>query len=257
MTNEQLAALAQDPDNAELVPVLWEKVKNLLYQKAGTVYNARKSRFQQCGVELWDIRQGCYMAFLEALKGFHPGAGNQFTSYLNYPFRNVVAELTRSRSTRKEPLNLASSIDAPIVNTKQDDSTTLAELLPDDTIDLETDVLEQIERQEESQLIHEAVNRLPERLREVIEWYYFQGLTLEEIAQRRGCSYQNIAAQKRDALHNLRRCPILQQIRKEYEQHYRWTAVQRREYQPDYFWMVQQCREYNTKRSGSRGCDAP
>ena len=96
MTNEQLAALAQDPDHAELVPVLWEKVKNLLYQKAGTVYSARKSQFQQCGVELWDIRQGCYMAFLEALKGFHPGAGNQFTSYLNYPFRNVVAELTRS-----------------------------------------------------------------------------------------------------------------------------------------------------------------
>lgn len=33
MTNEQLAALAQEPDNAELVPVLWEKVKSLLYQK--------------------------------------------------------------------------------------------------------------------------------------------------------------------------------------------------------------------------------
>lgn len=53
MTNEQLAALAQDPDNAELVPVLWEKVKSLLYQKAGTVYNARKSRFQElrCSVK--------------------------------------------------------------------------------------------------------------------------------------------------------------------------------------------------------------
>lgn len=110
MTNEQLAALAQDPDHAELVPVLLEKVKSLLYQKAGTVYNARKSRFQQCGVELWDIRQGCYMAFLEALKGFHPGADSQFTSYLNYPLRKPVHLYKKNVTVSQSIMFLSCSI---------------------------------------------------------------------------------------------------------------------------------------------------
>lgn len=60
MTNEQLAVLAQDPNNKELVPVLWDKVKNLLYMKANSAYRQYKSIFTQCGIELSDIRQSCY-----------------------------------------------------------------------------------------------------------------------------------------------------------------------------------------------------
>lgn len=77
MTNEQLAALAQDPDNAELVPVLWEKVKSLLYQKAGTVYNARKNRFQElrCSVknrslESWQNKESALIAARMRFKRF-------------------------------------------------------------------------------------------------------------------------------------------------------------------------------------------
>lgn len=63
MTNEQLAALAQQPENEELVPLLWEKVKPLLWLKAKQTYNARQSVFQQCGVELWDIRKAAIRRF--------------------------------------------------------------------------------------------------------------------------------------------------------------------------------------------------
>lgn len=95
MTNEQLAALAQQPENEELVPLLWEKVKPVLWLKAKQAYNARQSVFQQCGVELWDIRQSCYMVFLSALKGYKPETGIKFNSYLSYPFRTLLAEPDR------------------------------------------------------------------------------------------------------------------------------------------------------------------
>lgn len=45
MTNEQLAALAQQPENEELVPLLGEKVKPLLWLKAKQAYNAARAFF--------------------------------------------------------------------------------------------------------------------------------------------------------------------------------------------------------------------
>lgn len=196
MTNEQLAALAQQPENEELVPLLWEKVKPLLWLKAKQAYNARQSVFQQCGVELWDIRQGCYTAFLSALKGYKPETGIKFISYLSYPFHTLLAELTGTRSTKREPLNEAASLDMPIKNQSEEGKVTLADILPDKGTDIETAVLSQLEQDEESRLVHEAVDRLPERLREVIELYFFQGVFLVDIAQRWGCTYQNVSNKK-------------------------------------------------------------
>lgn len=243
MTNEQLAALAQQPENEELVPLLWEKVKPLLWLKAKQVYNARQSVFQQCGVELWDIRQGCYTAFLSALKGYKPETGIKFISYLSYPFHTLLAELTGTRSTKREPLNEAASLDMPIKNQSEEGKVMLADILPDKGADIETAVLSQLEQDEESRLVHEAVDRLPERLREVIELYFFQGVSLVDIAQRWGCTYQNVSNKKSKALQELRRSSVLQELRREYQVHQRWNAVQHMEYLPDRFDLVQQCRE--------------
>ena len=173
MTNEQLAALAQQPENEELVPLLWEKVKLVLWLKAKQAYNARQSVFQQCGVELWDIRQSCYMVFLSALKGYKPETGIKFNSYLSYPFRTLLAELTGTRSSKREPLNEAASLEMPVKDQSEKGKVTLADTLPDERTDIETAVLSQLEQDEESRLVHEAVDRLPERLREVIELYFF------------------------------------------------------------------------------------
>ena len=159
MTNEQLAALAQQPENEELVPLLWEKVKPVLWLKAKQAYNARQSVFQQCGVELWDIRQSCYMVFLSALKGYKPETGIKFNSYLSYPFRTLLAELTGTRSSKREPLNEAVSLEMPVKDQSEKGKVTLADTLPDERTDIETAVLSQLEQDEESRLVHEAVDR--------------------------------------------------------------------------------------------------
>ena len=243
MTNEQLAALAHQPENEELVPLLWEKVKPVLWLKAKQAYNARQSVFQQCGVELWDIRQSCYMVFLSALKGYKPETGIKFNSYLSYPFRTLLAELTGTRSSKREPLNEAVSLEMPVKDQSEKGKVTLADTLPDERTDIETAVLSQLEQDEESRLVHEAVDRLPERLREVIELYFFQGISLVEIARRRGCTLQNVSDQKNRALQKLRHSSALQELQQENQAHKRWNAVQHMEYLPDRFDLVQQCRE--------------
>lgn len=240
MTNEQLAALAQDPDNGELVPVLWDKVKDILYMKAQGAYTARTDAFKRHGVELSDIRQGCYMAFLDALRGYKPESGAKFSSYLTYPFKTMLADLTHTRTSKREPLDSAVSMDKPILG--EDETATLWDVLPCDT-DIETNVLDQLEQDDERRAVWDAVARLPQREREAVTLFYFEGLTLQEIASRWGCSYQNVAGFKAAGLRNLRRSPVLQQLHREYKAHSQWNSVQRLESRPEYFQLVQELRE--------------
>ena len=44
MTNEQLAEFIKQGGNDELIPILWERIRKLMYMKAAKVYCALKSR---------------------------------------------------------------------------------------------------------------------------------------------------------------------------------------------------------------------
>lgn len=93
MTNEMLAQFIQEGGNDELIPILWEKVRKLLYVKADRFYSLYKSACDGSGVDVWDIRQASYSAFLDAVKAYKAGGKIKFTSYLNYPFKNAVQKL--------------------------------------------------------------------------------------------------------------------------------------------------------------------
>lgn len=79
MTNEQLANLIQQ-DSTELLPVLWGRVKHLVFMLCGRYYAKYAARFAACGVELCDLRQECYAAFLEAVRAYREDKGLQFSS---------------------------------------------------------------------------------------------------------------------------------------------------------------------------------
>lgn len=96
MTNEQLASFIKQGGNDELIPILWERIRKLMYMKSDRVYSALQRRFVQCGVDVWNLKQSCYIAFLKAVEGYKPNGKNKFTSYLSYPFENVVRELNRA-----------------------------------------------------------------------------------------------------------------------------------------------------------------
>lgn len=49
---------------------------------------------------------------MKAIEGYKPDGKNKFTSYLSYPFKNAVRELTGVRIHKNEPLNNCQSLDA-------------------------------------------------------------------------------------------------------------------------------------------------
>lgn len=54
-------------------------------------------------------------------------------------------------------------------------------------------VEETVSRRLESEALHKAINRLPEKQRRRVLCYYFEELTYAQIAQREGCAVQVIA----------------------------------------------------------------
>ena len=132
MTNEQLCTFIQQ-DNTELLPILWGRVKDLCFMLCGRYYSKYAARFVACGVELCDLRQECYSAFLDAVRAYKPDNDLLFSSYLAYPIRNTAAEMLGIRNkdrVNRNPLDNAVSLDKPI-EASDNDNMTLADVIPD------------------------------------------------------------------------------------------------------------------------------
>lgn len=213
MTNEQLAAFIKQGGNDELIPILWERIRKLMYMKSDRVYSTLQSRFNQCGVEIWDLKQSCYTVFLKALEGYKPESGNKFTAYLSYPFRTVVQELTgvRTKQQKQEPLNDCTSLDMPL-NNDEPEQFTLDDTIADDNA---VNAPERVELADDYRVLHEAVERLKEPVNHVISEYYFQDKKMPQIAKEMGISIERVRQYKAKGLRYLRHAPLLLQLYRE------------------------------------------
>lgn len=114
MTNEQLAALAQQGDRRALFD-LWEAVKPFCMAAAGHVYRRHDpAKLSGQGVTLEDLQQETYCAFREALTAFKPEREYKFTTYLSYPLKNAFARLLGYGNKKRDPLDDCLSFDAPV-----------------------------------------------------------------------------------------------------------------------------------------------
>lgn len=209
MTNEQLAAFIKHGGNDELIPILWERIRKLMYMKSDKVYSALESRFIQCGVDVWDLKQSCYMAFLKAVEGYKPDSKSKFTSYLSYPFKNAVRELAGVRTQKNEPLNNCTSLDVPLKDDEPD--FTLADTISDETA---VNAPERAELEDDYRILHEAVNNLKEPMNRVINAYYFEDKSFTQIGKEMGISHSTVSNIKAKGLRCLRSSkPLLQLYR--------------------------------------------
>lgn len=219
MTNEQLATYIHTGGNDELIPLLWDKVKKLLYMKSESFYKLHTLSCQSHGVEVWDIKQAAYLAFLEALKGYKPESSAKFVTFISFPFKNEINKLLglRTTHTQNEPLNNSYSLEAPAAKDKDGDELTLLELIADDS---SLSFIEDIERAAVCETVRGVVAALPSPLREVIEQHYFGGLTLSEIGEQMQLSTERVRQIRRKALRQLQASRILEDIYKDYKQHH-------------------------------------
>lgn len=217
MTNEQIAGFIQQGGADDLVPVLWERVKHLMYKLCGQYFGRYSERFAACGVELSDLRQECYPAFLKAVDSFKPDEKTCFTSYLNYPIKNAAAQLLGIRNKdkqNKQPLDNCASLDKEIES--ESGTFTLGEVVSDPTAQQAFEnAVDRISDEQTRQVLSVALDKLEKPLRDVIVLYYFEGMTLEAVSEKEGVSIERIRQRKRKALEALRRNPAVRMLREE------------------------------------------
>ena len=200
MTNEELAlqVQAEAPGSAEQ---LWEQVKLLTFQFAGRFFSRSLTRCDRYGVTLGDLQQECFLAVMDAATAYNPESGFKFTAYLKFPLKNHFNALIGCRGNQKEnPLNSAASLDEPLPGT-DDSAFTLLNTLEDDSIDLQAAA----EESEIQLIVRSAVQRLVPFHRFLIERYYFQGCTREQIAQEAGMEQHQVRTHHQKALNELRK----------------------------------------------------
>ena len=243
MDNEKMADFIHQGGNDELIPVLWEKVRKLVYMRSEKFYRLNKELCDRRGVDIWDIKQESYTAYLYALKSFDISKGYKFTTYLEYHFKNAVGDLLgRSKREVNEPLNTCKSLDKSVM-LPDGNEVELFELVPDKS---SLDFVERMETLSEYETIHKIVDNLPEPCKSVINQHYFQGVTFTAIADEMGFSKERIRQIHLRALKILRNNKDLQEIYGGYKRHYNWTAIQSLQNRPEYFGL---CSRLKEKRS--------
>ncbi len=240
MTNEILADFIHQGGNDELIPVLWEKIRKLVYMRSEKFYRLNKDLCDRRGVDVWDIKQESYTAYLYALKSFDISQGYKFTTYLERPLKNAIGDLLgRSKREVNEPLNTCKSLDKSVM-LPDGKEVELFELVPDKS---SLDFVERMETLSEYETIHEIVDSLPEPCKSVVNKHYFQGVTFTAIADEMGVSKERIRQIHLRALKILRNNKDLREIYGYYEKHYRWNAVQSLQNRPEYFDLCHKLKE--------------
>lgn len=211
MTNEEIA-LQILRGSAELCPLLWEQVKKLLYMWAGRYYNANREAFKRAGVELPDLEQELYFAFRQAVQYYKPDSGYNFTTFLKYPFRNTCRRLLGRNQREPDPLNNCTSLDRP-AKEEEAEGATIGDLQPDPQ---SSAFIDNLERAALAEIVRAEVDRLPEPLCSAIKYYYFDGLTLEQVGGLLDVSYQRAGQILSNARRTLRKSRELRTLYAEY-----------------------------------------
>lgn len=239
MTNEQLAEFIQSGDSDELIPVLWEKIKPLIYMKCDSIYTAKPDYFKQCGVEVWDMKQACYSAYLAAVKYYKPESGYKFTTFLVKPMQTAISELTDCKTSKKNVLNESLSLDKTITS-EDGEETSYMDLVADPQ---GNEFIDNLEQEAEAASIWEAVNSLEEKYSAVLIAYFKDNRPLKEIAQDMNISPQSVRDIQQRALSRLKRNKYICGLRKEYVSHKCWNNISKFEFRPDYFDTIRQYKE--------------
>ena len=162
LTNEQMFDLIKD-GNEDLKPVLWERVKKLMYLFAGRYYSKYSDYCERHGVTEWDLKQQAYIAYENSFAGYDLTRG-KYSNYLMLMFKASLRDIFQ----KKNPLDYADSLDR-VLDTEDPNGATVGDFVPDPEASEPFDQIEDSsERESISRTLHEAIAELDEREQAVI-----------------------------------------------------------------------------------------
>ena len=163
------------------------------------VYIAR--RFENTGVNLEDLISIGTIGLIKAVNTFRPDRNIKLATYSSRCIENEILMHIRKIANQKTEV----SLDEPI-NTDWDGN----ELLLSDVLGTESDtVMRPMEDDVEHQLLRQALDRLPQRERQIVEMRFGLGgggeKTQKEVAERMGISQSYISRLEKRIMLRLRR----------------------------------------------------
>lgn len=162
MTNEELIILIRCGQLCYMED-LYEQNRGIIYRIARS-YSSMKLT---AAVDINDFMQTGYVALAAAVEGYEQSKG-AFVGYLIPWLRTSMRRFVGLDGARRAH-NGAVSLDEPLPGTED---ITRGEALRDDNA---TDPYEAAELQDMQRVVRAAVDRLPDKQREIIKGYYFEG----------------------------------------------------------------------------------
>ena len=153
-------------------------------------------------MELADLQQEGFLALLDAVQVFEPEREYKFTSYLNFPLKNRCNALLGKRGAPRL-LNGCGSLDETI---GEDGDTSQLDMIADPSAG---EGFESAEDREYNRQLHEALREamdtLQEKHRDILQWRYYDGLTLQQCGERMQCTPEYTRQLSKQAIYRMRK----------------------------------------------------
>lgn len=167
MDTNQIAAAVKGGQADVLT--LWAAVRRFAYRQGNRWYLALGSR---AGMEPEDFQQAAFLALLDALEGWEPGAG-AFLTWYGLQLKAAFTAATGRRTSKRDPLQSCASLETPIA---EGDALTLGDVLPDPAAEQAiADIAERDRRQRLRRALYLALQTLPEAQRRAVVGRYLYG----------------------------------------------------------------------------------
>ncbi len=180
MTNEELAVQAQQ-DDQEAMLQLWTQVERLVHMKARhrLPNDGSTSRF-----DIDDLVQAGYLAMVAAVKDFDPASGYKFATYLNFHLKNAFNAELGIKTTRRDALLQAVSLDKPI---GEGDESTLAGTLEDPSAEMSFEnMLERANIEQAFCVVEKHFSEMDPGNVRSLNLYFLEGLSMRQTGERMG-----------------------------------------------------------------------
>lgn len=200
MSNEELVAEIQT-GAVERIPELWEQVERLVKKRAWLML-AEKNRPT---IDVDDLVQSGFIAFLYAVERYDPAGGAKFSTYLCLCLKNAFGECMgiRTEKQKNDPINWAVSLSRPLADDK--DSGKLCDIVPDPDADIPMETVEEkMWREQLHEAIESAMSALSDDQKDTLRLRYYKDMTLTEIADMQGISFERVRQKENKALRILR-----------------------------------------------------
>ena len=200
MSNEELAVLIQDGDNARILE-LWQQCNAFIWKQARREIYRLEGR---CGVDVNDLAQSGFLAMLDAAKSFDANAGFAFMTWLGFKIKTAFQEATgcRTERQRREPIDCAVSLETPL--TDEENGDVLGDVIPDQAAELTFDeVLEADMVCRLHDALENALSTLPPEQADALRTKYYEERPADARACQKGLRalrHPNISKELKDFL---------------------------------------------------------